>query len=182
MFQYNVVNLVKFHCLDSQCPPLCYWYRLSTSSQPDTYLKSTGSAACHLGVWYSDHACSAHSVLLVSDVLHCCSWLYLRHAGPSLFLLLARCQCITVEASSLAIATPVMLVRHHAPRCLLSALCTWPLGMSLTTRQQNHYVLYPDHPIIQPLQYANNLHYAPLVGIGSGHRQLIAVTCIAEHA
>jgi len=32
-----------------------------------------------------------------------------------------------------------------------------------------------------PVVY-NNLHYAPLVGIGSGHRQLIAVTCIAEHA
>jgi len=28
----------------------------------------------------------------------------------------------------------------------------------------------------------NNLHYAPLRGIGSGQRQLIAVTCIAEHA
>jgi len=27
-----------------------------------------------------------------------------------------------------------------------------------------------------------NLHYVPLLGIGSGHRQLIAVTCIAEHA
>jgi len=26
------------------------------------------------------------------------------------------------------------------------------------------------------------LHYAPLIGIGSGHRQLIDVTCIAEHA
>jgi len=27
-----------------------------------------------------------------------------------------------------------------------------------------------------------NLHYTLLLGIGSGHRQLIAVTCIAEHA
>jgi len=27
-----------------------------------------------------------------------------------------------------------------------------------------------------------HLHYATWVGIGSGHRQLIAVTCIAEHA
>jgi len=27
-----------------------------------------------------------------------------------------------------------------------------------------------------------NLHYAPWQGIGSGQRQLIAVTCIAEHA
>jgi len=27
-----------------------------------------------------------------------------------------------------------------------------------------------------------NLHYAPLVGIGSGQRQLIAVPCLAEHA
>jgi len=26
------------------------------------------------------------------------------------------------------------------------------------------------------------LHYASTLGIGSGHRQLIAVTCIAEHA
>jgi len=26
------------------------------------------------------------------------------------------------------------------------------------------------------------LHYAPLQGIGSGHRQLITGTCIAEHA
>jgi len=32
------------------------------------------------------------------------------------------------------------------------------------------------------LQYTEYLHYAPLLGIGSGHRQLIAVTCIAEHA
>jgi len=31
-------------------------------------------------------------------------------------------------------------------------------------------------------QYTKNLHYAPLLGIGSGQRQLIAVTCIAEHA
>jgi len=28
----------------------------------------------------------------------------------------------------------------------------------------------------------NSLHYAPSIGIGSGQRQLIAVTCIAEHA
>jgi len=28
----------------------------------------------------------------------------------------------------------------------------------------------------------HGLHYAPLQGIGSWHRQLIAVTCIAEHA
>jgi len=28
----------------------------------------------------------------------------------------------------------------------------------------------------------NRLHYAPFIGIGSGHRQIIAVTCIAEHA
>jgi len=27
-----------------------------------------------------------------------------------------------------------------------------------------------------------SLHYAPSVDIGSGQRQLIAVTCIAEHA
>jgi len=27
----------------------------------------------------------------------------------------------------------------------------------------------------------NSLHYAPLAGIGSGQRQLIAVTCLAEH-
>jgi len=32
------------------------------------------------------------------------------------------------------------------------------------------------------LQSTNNLHYAPLQGIGSWQRQLIAVTCIAEHA
>jgi len=30
--------------------------------------------------------------------------------------------------------------------------------------------------------YADNLHYTHLTGIGSGHRQLIAVPCIAEHA
>jgi len=28
----------------------------------------------------------------------------------------------------------------------------------------------------------NTQHYTPLIGIDSGQRQLIAVTCIAEHA
>jgi len=37
----------------------------------------------------------------------------------------------------------------------------------------------PEH---KHTQYTNSLHYTPLVGIGSGHRQLITVTCIAEHA
>jgi len=32
------------------------------------------------------------------------------------------------------------------------------------------------------LVLSNTLHCAPLLGIDSGHRQLIAVTCIAEHA
>jgi len=36
------------------------------------------------------------------------------------------------------------------------------------------------HPSIYSIP--DNLHYAPFLGIGSGHRQLIAVTCIAEHA
>jgi len=30
--------------------------------------------------------------------------------------------------------------------------------------------------------FINILHYASLLGIGSGQRQLIAVTCLAEHA
>jgi len=30
--------------------------------------------------------------------------------------------------------------------------------------------------------YTINLQYTPFQGIGSGHRRLIAVTCIAEHA
>jgi len=38
----------------------------------------------------------------------------------------------------------------------------------------------PTHSQITVL--SNSLHYAPLIGIGSGQRQLIAVTCIAEHA
>jgi len=29
---------------------------------------------------------------------------------------------------------------------------------------------------------SNSLHYAHFLGIGSGQRQLITVTCIAEHA
>jgi len=32
------------------------------------------------------------------------------------------------------------------------------------------------------ISYTYHLHYAPLQGIGSGQRQLIVVTCIAEHA
>jgi len=40
----------------------------------------------------------------------------------------------------------------------------------------------PTFPGTQPPQDTNNLHYAPLQGIGSGQRQLIAVTCITEHA
>jgi len=41
----------------------------------------------------------------------------------------------------------------------------------------------PPPPEPNHLQYTANLHNAPfLPGIGSGHRQLIAVTCIAEHA
>jgi len=37
----------------------------------------------------------------------------------------------------------------------------------------------PQEPSIQ---YTSLLHYAPFLGIDRGHRQLIAVTCIAEHA
>jgi len=34
----------------------------------------------------------------------------------------------------------------------------------------------------KPIHDTLNLHYAPLLGIDSGLRQLIVVTCIAEHA
>jgi len=37
-------------------------------------------------------------------------------------------------------------------------------------------------PDNQAFTVYQQLHYAPLQGIGSGHRQLIAVTCLAEHA
>jgi len=47
------------------------------------------------------------------------------------------------------------------------------------TRQQQ---LVTQRPFTSIHSISGNLHYARSVGIGSGHRQLIAVTCIAEHA
>jgi len=38
----------------------------------------------------------------------------------------------------------------------------------------------PEHAQLTTVHH--RLHYAPYLGIGSGQRQLIAVTCIAEHA
>jgi len=64
----------------------------------------------------------------------------------------------------------------HAPTMQLTApevyYCTMQLAILRTTQHSQN----------QHIQYTYNLHCAPLLGIGSGHRQLIAVTCIAEYA
>jgi len=70
---------------------------------------------------------------------------------------------------------------------------------SIRRREGDHHseaILYQHEPPAQrqaevlgtlvhaqlPVWYKKQPIYAPLLGIGSGHRQLIAVTCIAEHA
>jgi len=40
----------------------------------------------------------------------------------------------------------------------------------------------PKVPGLSLIQYTNLLHCAHLLGIGCGHRQPIAVTCLAEYA
>jgi len=54
--------------------------------------------------------------------------------------------------------------------------------LTITDKQQCNDNSYTQASQAQPIQDTNNLHYALCLGIGSGHHQLIAVTCIAEHA
>jgi len=62
-----------------------------------------------------------------------------------------------------------------APLQLRSTL----LRMSMPAQRPAEVLGTPTHA---QLTICTNRHCAPLLGIGSGHRQLIAVTCIAEHA
>jgi len=72
----------------------------------------------------------------------------------------------------------------HATHALLMTPCcstsTHVLYSKASYRKQQHLAL--DSHGDNHLQYTNNLQYAPSIGIGSGQRQLIAITCIAEHA
>jgi len=77
---------------------------------------------------------------------------------------------------SVAVGSLVCIVGAHT--VLRHAVGT----LRLSIIQQQTTASNPSPPGTSTLQYTSILHYAPLVGIGSGQGQLIGVPCIAEHA
>jgi len=90
-------------------------------------------------------------------------------------------RCIAVQ--DIALSGP------RAARCQPTRIVTMSHGAVLGLIMSAKHVMYGSfastalaNSIHQPTVVSNSLHYAPFPGIDSGHRQLIAVTCIAEHA
>jgi len=126
------------------------------------------------GGWYS----APLLLRSVSCVLLLCFCLVLTRAGWTLQCsVLVQDRVLHDLACWLGVVTTARRLQHVVQWSSPCLRCT---GITVSLQQPTGSI--PDSLGSKHLLDTNYLHYAPLLGIGSGHRQLIAVTCIAEHA
>jgi len=89
---------------------------------------------------------------------------------------------VVVAVAGCCLVCPVSVARRVPVRCSVDKDHSVPPTWLTEQHAIANNSWYPSHPGTTVYTVYQHLHYAPLIGIGSGQCQLIAVTCIAEHA
>jgi len=151
---------------------LSYWVSLAINLAGDI---SINSQISQLSVTCAcDAVCSC--VVVVTLVVVCS--LHVVALYHAVYMLCSSCSACRHRWHC---TTDRRVFKHvHYLRLVVSAPPT--TAIDHCTAHQQLTVASTQHLLTNYIPHTYILHYAPLIGICSGHRQLIAVTCIAEHA